>query len=115
MQASQVDIDSASRFLKDWLSEGAFLNGDSAEVPDKGHGYEIGTLVDLFFEIAKKRGFSLGLASSGGHFTGRWSHPSVRTTRIRTASPAATKEHAKLLACVDLLRDAECSSHVAGI
>jgi hypothetical protein len=40
---------------------------------------------------------------------------SVRTTRVRTASPAATKEHAKLLACVDLLRDAECSSHVAGI
>jgi hypothetical protein len=115
MLASAADIKVASRELCDWLSDGAFLPTDPAQALEQPRAIEVETLVDLFVEIAKKRGFSLGIASINGHFIARWSHTSIRTARIHSMPRTTTMKHAKLLACAALLRDAECSAQVAAV
>ena len=113
--SANAEISDAARKLKDWLYEGAFLNGDAAHLSEQRPKGEAETLLELFLELAKKRGFSLGVASFDGRFVARWSHSRIGTARLPSASLVPTKEDAILLACSILLRDPECASYMAGI
>jgi hypothetical protein len=104
----QPDIEEAYALLGEWLADGGFLPGESPAASDAGN--EKTAVIDLVIEIAKKRGFSVGIVALNGHYIGRWSHPRIAMGRLGAARPTATKTDARLLACATLLRDPVCAA-----
>jgi hypothetical protein len=104
----QPDIEGAYALLAEWLEDGGFLPGESPAA--SGAGNEKAAMIDLFIEIAKKRGFSVGIVALNGHYMGRWSHPRIAMSRLDAARPTATRTDARLLACATLLRDPFCAA-----
>jgi hypothetical protein len=107
----ETEIERARLYVAGWLRERSpFLWEDFDLNEDRGVPDELDDLVQRFFEISNRRGFSWIMLQSGDGFVVRWSHPRCKAGSIAIAKPTSREEEAQLLACAGLLQHAECRS-----